>query len=178
MCLEIQKDANWPLWKKSAVVQRCICIFSLQIDNFHIKFLSFIDFKRWHFTDLLKALLKMHGLSWKGNSFAKNGVEGVCYLALTHFYLHMHKHTLWITIPLWMWFLVLPCPDISALLLCLGDNPQTRSGVPWLSLIHPRAFPAHLPVLTCFPEQFMELIIYSNVFSFISKLDNFGGCQW
>lgn len=156
-----------PCEKVSCSIQRWICIFSLQIDNFHIKFLSFIDFKRWHFTDLLKVLLKMYGLSWKGNSFAKNGVEGVCYQTLTFICTCTNTHCE--SQSLWMWFLVLPCPDISALLLCLGDNPQTRSGVPWLSLIHPRAFPAHLPVLTCFPEQFLELIICRNVFSSLSR---------
>lgn len=34
VCLEIQKDVNWPLWRKSALIQRWICIFSPQTDNF------------------------------------------------------------------------------------------------------------------------------------------------
>lgn len=71
VCLEIGKDLSWAVWRKLATIHRWISIFSFQTENF-LSYWGFIDFfKRCHFPGLLKALLNMYGLNWKGNNFAE-----------------------------------------------------------------------------------------------------------
>lgn len=65
----------------------------------------------------------------------------IAYQTLTRFYLHMYKGALC------MRFLILPHPDIGALLLRFGGNAEAGPGLRWRSLVNPKASPLHFPAL-------------------------------